>query len=153
MHRHAYLLPMHRAMIALMVSIVLAPIAFAQVSLAQAQDADGNYNIIAPEPKLGHKPQPEPWLPPKYQSPRGTKQHVTPSRPRAYVPPRTPNMPPPLYVPQTGRLLPNLPALPGAGPGGAETSQDRAVRCAHQAGVYGQAAGDRSAYIGACVNQ
>ena len=48
-------------------------------------------------------------------------------------------------VPQTGRTLPNLPSVSGAGPNGAETSQDRAARCAHQAGVYGQAAGDRNA--------
>ena len=39
------------------------------------------------------------------------------------------------------------------GAGRAETSQDRAARCAHQAGVYGQAAGDRNAYIGSCINQ
>ena len=62
-------------------------------------------------------------------------------------------MPPPLYVPQTGRVLPNLPSVSGSGPNGAETSQDRAFRCAHQAGVYGPAAGDRSAYIGSCINQ
>ena len=37
--------------------------------------------------------------------------------------------------------------------GGVETYQDRAARCAHQAGVYGQAAGDRNAYIGSCINQ
>jgi len=56
-------------------------------------------------------------------------------------------------VPQAGRLLPNLPALAPSGPNGSETSQDRAARCAHQAGVYGQAAGDRGAYIGSCINQ
>jgi hypothetical protein len=141
---------MQRALIAVMVWMAFAP-----VPLAQAQDADGNYNIMAPEPKLGHKrqPQPEPWLLPKYQSPRGTKQHITRSHPRPYVPPRAPAVPPPIFVPQTGRLLPNLPLLPGAGPGGAETSQDRAVRCAHQAGLYGQAAGDRNTYIGSCINQ
>jgi hypothetical protein len=38
-------------------------------------------------------------------------------------------------------------------PGGAETYQDRAARCAHQAGVYGQAAGDRNAYVDSCINQ
>ncbi|MEI8275112.1 MAG: hypothetical protein WCG00_03860 [Hyphomicrobiales bacterium] len=36
---------------------------------------------------------------------------------------------------------------------GAETGQDRASRCAHQAGVYGQAAGNREAYVGGCINQ
>ena len=67
--------------------------------------------------------------------------------------PQRPITPPPLYVPQTGRTLPNLPAT-GAGPGGAETSQDRAARCAHQAGVYGpNATGNPGAYIGSCINQ
>ena len=56
-------------------------------------------------------------------------------------------------VPETGRVLPNLPTVSGSGADGAETSQDRAVRCAHQAGVYGQAAGNPSAYIGSCINQ
>jgi hypothetical protein len=59
-----------------------------------------------------------------------------------------------MYVPQTGMVLPNLPTVGGAGPGGSETSQDRAIRCAHQAGVYGSAqTGDRNAYVGSCVNQ
>jgi len=49
--------------------------------------------------------------------------------------------------------LPNLPTISGSGRGGAETFQDRAARCAHQAGVYGPAAGDRNAYVGTCVNQ
>jgi hypothetical protein len=62
-------------------------------------------------------------------------------------------VPPPLYVPQTGQVLPNMPTISGAGPRGAETSQDRAVRCANQAGVYGAAAGNPSGYIGSCINQ
>ena len=61
-------------------------------------------------------------------------------------------LPPPIVVPETGRVLPNLPMI-GSGPGGAETSQDRATRCAHQSGVYGEAAGNRNAYIGSCINQ
>jgi hypothetical protein len=68
-------------------------------------------------------------------------------------PPRRADVPPPIYVPETGRLLPNLPALPGAGPGGRETGQDRALRCQHQAGVYGDATGNREAYVGGCINQ
>jgi len=63
-------------------------------------------------------------------------------------------VPPAMAVPQTGMVLPNLPAVGGAGPGGSETSQDRAVRCAHQAGLYGPAqTGDRNAYVGGCINQ
>jgi hypothetical protein len=115
---------------------------------AHAQSDDERYNIMRPE--KGTKPaQPEPWLVPKYKSPRGTRQHVTIPRP-APAPQQPAQVPPPLYVPETGRVLPNLPA-PGSG--GRETTQDRAARCAHQAGVYGQAAGDRNAYVGSCINQ
>ena len=45
--------------------------------------------------------------------------------------------PPSLFVPQTGQTFQNLPPLSGSGPGGAETSQDRAARCAQEAGVGG----------------
>jgi hypothetical protein len=69
------------------------------------------------------------------------------------VTPGSSTVPPLLHVPQTGRVLPNLPTVAPSGPNGTETSQDRALRCAHQAGVYGQAAGDRTSYIGTCINQ
>lgn len=118
-------------------------VALPLIATARAQSADDPYTIMRPEP----------WLPPKYQSPRGTKQSIEPRKSAPAPRPRTQQAPPPLYVPETGRLLPNLPAPSGAGPGGTETSQDRAVRCAHQAGVYGEAAGNRAAYIGSCINQ
>jgi hypothetical protein len=110
---------------------------------AHAQSDDDRYTIMRPEP----------WLPPKYKSPRGTQQHPVVPQPVPEPQPRTATVPPPLYVPQTGQVLPNLPAINGAGPRGAETSQDRAVRCAHQAGVYGSAAGNPSAYVNSCINQ
>ncbi|HUL89034.1 MAG TPA: hypothetical protein VLU23_12735 [Pseudolabrys sp.] len=110
-----------------------------------------DYSIMVPE-KGSRREQPEPWLAPKYKSPRGTVKHVTIPKPKT-VPFPTATVPPPIVVPQTGRVLPNLPTVPGAGPGGRETFQDRAARCAHQAGVYGQAAGDRGTYMGTCVNQ
>jgi hypothetical protein len=138
--RGAYLMKMrHRSIIAL-----LALAAIATAVPARAQSDDDRYTIM----------QPEPWLPPKYKSPRGTRQHIVTPRP-IEVPQLQPATPPPLYVPQTGQVLPNLPAISGAGAGagGRETSQDRAVRCANQAGVYGQAAGDRNAYVGSCINQ
>jgi len=126
-------------------------------AFARAQ-AGGDYNIMrdkysimVPE-KGARREQPEPWLAPKYKSPRGTVKHVTTPKPTT-VPFPTATVPPPIVVPQTGRVLPNLPTVPGAGPGGRETFQDRAARCAHQAGVYGQAAGDRGTYMGTCVNQ
>lgn len=110
-----------------------------------------NYSIMKPE-KGARPSQPEPWLAPKYKSPRGTVKHVVIPRSKAIEPPNT-AVPPPIVVPQTGQVIPNLPTVQGSGPRGAETFQDRASRCAHQAGVYGQAAGDRNAYVGTCINQ
>lgn len=118
---------------------------------AYAQSNYDGFSIMVPE--KGYKPsKPEPWLAPKYKSPRGTVQQVR--IPKSTTVP-TPNatLPPPIVVPQTGQVLQNLPRVPGAGRGGAETFQDRASRCAHQAGVYGQAAGDRGTYMGTCINQ
>ena len=65
-------------------------------------------------------------------------------------PPNT-AVPPSLFVPQTGQTFQNLPTLSGSGPGGAETFQDRAARCAHEAGVAGQVT--TGSVIGSCVNQ
>ena len=110
-----------------------------------------NYSIMVPE--KGSKPsKPEPWLAPKYKSPRGTANRVVVPRSTTVPQPRA-TTPPPLYVPETGRTLPNLPTVSGSGRGGAETYQDRAARCAHQAGVYGADAGNRNAYVGSCINQ
>jgi hypothetical protein len=111
-----------------------------------------DYSIMVPE-KGARPSKPEPWLAPKYQSPRGTVKKVVIPRSKT-VPQPYAATPPPLYVPQTGRTLPNLPTVSGSGRGGAETFQDRATRCAHQAGVYGTTAtGDRNAYVGSCINQ
>jgi hypothetical protein len=112
---------------------------------AHAQSDDDRYTIMRPETT-------DQSVPPKYKSPRAVPQHVVIPQPSS-APLAKPAVPPPIYVPQTGQLLPNIPTIAPAGPGGAETSQDRAVRCAHQAGVYGQAAGDHNAYIGGCINQ
>ena len=125
---------------------------------AHAQIVDDPYSIMRPEPgtrqsKPSEPKSFEPWLAPKYKSPRGTPQNVKPPRTSPPLLQAAPQTPPPIYVPETGRLLPNLPALPGAGLSGAETGQDRALRCAHQAGVYGAAAGNREAYVGSCINQ
>ena len=137
--------------------ILLLVLTTASIAPARAQagkDYDimrDDYSIMVPE--RGARPEsPEPWLAPKYKSPRGTGKHVTIPKSTIVTPP-TATLPPPIVVPQTGRVLPNLPTVPGAGPGGRETFQDRASRCAHQAGVYGQAAGDRNTYMGTCINQ
>jgi hypothetical protein len=111
-------------------------------------------SIMAPEP--GGSPS-------QHKARRGSSTVVYPAplpQPEGFSPPstqpvtvpRAADVPPPIVVPQTGRVLPNLPMV-GSGPGGAETSQDRAVRCSHQAGVYGAGAGDRNAYVGGCINQ
>lgn len=107
-----------------------------------AQSAADHYSIIKPEP----------WLPPKYQSPRSAQQAPPPSH---VLPPKISRerVPPAIVVPETGRVLPNLPTLSPSGPNGTETSQDRAARCAHQLGVYGPQAGNPAAYLGSCVNQ
>lgn len=124
-------------LIALLAWALLTP------ALAHAQSDDERTTIMRPEP----------WLPPKYQSPRGTRQQVQPIKPMAVPRLGAPPPPPPIVVPQTGAVLPNMPTLSPSGPGGRESYQDRAARCAHQAGVYGAAAGDRGAYIGTCINQ
>ncbi len=124
-----------------LVMAILASVATFAAGAAWAQDDGGTISIMKPEP----------WLPPKYQSPRSEKPSHAPKvrrepAPRAAVPPT-------LYVPQTGRTLPNLPALSPSGPNGIETGQDRAMRCAHQLGTAGADAGNPSAYLGSCVNQ
>jgi hypothetical protein len=138
-------------------AILLVALAAVLAVPAHAQRGNGydimrdDYSIMVPE--KGYKAEkPEPWLAPKYKSPRGTVKRVTIPKSTIVQPPSA-AVPPPIVVPQTGRVLPNLPTVPGSGRGGTETYQDRAARCAHQAGVYGQAAGDRNTYIGTCINQ
>ena len=124
---------------------------------AHAQSADDkDYNIMAPEKGAATKPS----APPLRKHPRGSSTLVTPAplppplhyNPppvEAVTPPSRP-VPPSMYVPQTGMVVPNLPGAVGA----SESSQDRAARCAHQAGVYGpNMTGDRNTYIGGCINQ
>jgi hypothetical protein len=100
--------------------------------------------------KVAKREQPEPWLAPKYKSPRGTQKHVRVPKLKTLNPPGA-AVPSSVYVPQTGRTFQNLPTLPGSGPGGAETFQDRAMRCSHQAGVYGQVGANRGTYMGSCL--
>ena len=87
---------------------------------------------------------PTPLPPPLHYNPEPVPTVVAPP----------PAQPPGLYVPQTGQVVPNFPTVTGAGPGGSETFQDRAVRCAGQASAFGPGlTGDRNTYIGGCVNQ
>jgi hypothetical protein len=124
---------------------------------ARAQSADDkDYNIMAPEKGTAKKLVP---APPR-KRPRGSSTlvvptplppplHYNPPPVQAVTPPSRP-VPPSLYVPQTGQVVPNLPSAVGS----SETTQDRAIRCSHQAGVYGpNMTGDRNTYIGGCINQ
>jgi hypothetical protein len=72
--------------------------------------------------------------------------------------PRTPQIPPiTTRIPRTRALpqdqgptiVPGLPPIPNL-PHGTETFQDRASRCAHQAGLYGVPNEQRNVYLGAC---
>ena len=89
----------------------------------------------------------EPWLAPKYQTPRSQRQPViaVPEHPQARS---QATVPPPIISPRTGRALPNLP-----GASSSEGFQDRATRCAHQAGAYANDINSPAGYIGTCINQ
>jgi len=103
-----------------------------------------NYNIMAPEP----------WLPPKYRSPRGLPQRPKDAKPRPTPPPSVDiAKPAPPTVLPSGRIVPNLPpARQGVVPGGGrETFQDRAARCAHQSGLFGVPMGQQQTYMHSCA--
>jgi hypothetical protein len=90
---------------------------------------------------------------PTYPTPLPAPQSPLPLPHQQAVTPHRAQTPPPLFVPQTRRVLPNLPAT-GSGPSGRETFQDRAARCAHQSGLYGsRATGNPSTYLNSCTNQ
>ena len=120
-------------------------IALALTTSATAGVLDhGNYSIMKEEPN-------PPGVVNRYKSPRGTKERVVVPKRQQDTPRRIPDMPPPIINPQTGQAYPNLPPpIPGSGIGGRESGQDRALRCAHQAGVYGQTG---TGYLGTCINQ
>jgi hypothetical protein len=138
-----------------MIMLIFLAAALATPALAQTGNILGDgYQIMVPEKgskrQASKLEQPEPWLAPKYKSPRGTVEHVRIPKSKTVRPPRSMD-PGYVYVPQTGRTFQNLPTLQGSGPGGAETFQDRAIRCTHQAGVYGQVGANRGSYMGSCL--
>ena len=133
-----------------MIMLIFLSAALATPAPAQSGNIlSDDYQIMVPE-KGSKLEQPEPWLAPKYQSPRGTVQHVRIPKSKIVRPPSATD-PGYVYVPQTGQTFQNLPSLPGSGRGGAETFQDRAIRCTHQAGVYGQVGANRGSYMGSCL--
>jgi hypothetical protein len=96
--------------------------------------------------KVSKRDQPKPRPAPKYKSPSGSEQQVNIPRAKTVNPPRASGSGS-VHVPQTGQTFQNLPT-PGRG---TETFQDRATRCTHQAGVYGQTGGARGTYMGSCL--
>ena len=129
-----------------MIVVIVLSAALATPASAQTGNIlNDNYSIMVPEKGSKREP-PEPWLAPKYQSPRGTVKHVVIPKSKIVTPPSA-AVPPDVFVPQTGRTFQNLPTQGR----GTETSQDRAIRCSHQAGVYGQTGGARGSYMGSCL--
>jgi hypothetical protein len=141
-----------------MIMLIVLSAALATPAPAQTGNIlSDNYSIMVPEKgskqkqkvskqKVSKREQPEPWLAPKYKSPSGTVQQVRIPKSKIVTPPSA-TAPGYVYVPQTGRTFQNLPT-PSRG---TETFQDRAVRCTHQAGVYGQTGSARSSYMGSCL--
>jgi hypothetical protein len=141
---------MLRNTLIVLLALTLGAPAFA----AERSDDGGTINIMKPEPgappakKKTHKAR-RGSSNPVYPIPLPGPQTPLPVPHQEAVTPRGKEVPPALLVPQTGRLVPNLPV-----PGGRETLQDRSVRCAHQAGAYGPAVtGDPGSYIRSCINQ
>ena len=129
-----------------MIVVIVLSAALATPASAQTGNIlNDNYSIMVLE-KGSKRELPEPWLAPKYQSPRGTVKHVVIPKSKIVTPPSA-AVPPDVFVPQTGRTFQNLPTQGR----GTETSQDRATRCSHQAGVYGQTGGARGSYMGSCL--
>jgi hypothetical protein len=157
-----------------LVVLFLFAFAFAAPAVsAQTRADDGSISIMRPEgappaKNKAHKSRKKRHRATRHPIPhqaRGSSNPVypvplpAPQHPLAVphyraLPPQRAQTPPPLFVPETGRTLPNLPSAGrGLGPGGGESFQQRAARCHQQAGIYGQAAGNPSAYINSCINQ
>src|SRR6516165_5713662 len=100
---------------------ILLSLTLATPTLAETSILSDDYSIMVPE--------------------KGSKAPK-----RKIVSPPTSTGPGYVYVPQTGRTFQNLPTVDR----GIEASQDRAIRCSHQAGVYGQVGANRGTYMGSC---
>jgi hypothetical protein len=138
-----------------LILVLALALAFGAAPMAAKADDGGTISIMKPEPgtpaakKTPRKARgssnpvyPTPLPGPQKPAPI---PHLNTARPRTKTPPD-------LYVPQTGRVVPNQPAQ-GSGLGGVETFQDRSSRCVNQAGVNAGTAGDRGTYIRSCINQ
>lgn len=133
----------HDRIMQFVVTLTLSFLFVAAPAVAGVLD-DDNYSIMKPEPT-------PPGVVKPYKSPRGANKRVTVPKHPSQAERHIPRMPPPIVNQRTGQAYPNLPPpVPGSGIGGRETGQDRALRCAHQAGVYGQTGTN---YLATCINQ
>jgi hypothetical protein len=118
-------------------------------SAAQAQNRNQGYpySIMAPEP--GTFPG---VIPPR----RSMAHPLTPSKPRIRTPshPRAvPQAPPPIVVPGLATPVPSLQPVPrGSVPGGgAETFNDRAIRCSQQSSMFNVPTTSVGSYMHSCT--
>ena len=133
-----------------MTYLAVIALVFGLVAVGAPAQAAGNgpYDIMKAEPAT-------PGVAPPYRSPRRSRQHVKPL-PKAKPPrQRSDAPPPPIVVPQSGRVVPSVPVVPrGSVPGGGrESFGDRAARCAHQGGLAGLPNDQQNSYMGTCLNQ
>ena len=129
----------------LIAAMVVGAAAFAPPASAAERDRFSDpYSIMAPEP----------WVAPKYRSPRNLPQQPDKARTRPVPRPSVgvASPPPPTVLP-SGQAVPNLPPVrQGIVPDGSrETFGDRAARCAHQSGLYGVPAGQQGTYMHSCT--
>lgn len=133
--------------------VVLALSVVAPAMAAESDDLGPPVSIMKPEPGMPAHKKPartrrgssNPVYPIPLPGPQkpAPVPHIDTARPQQKTPPD-------LVVPQTGRVVPNVPSV-GAG---RESFQDRSARCASQAGAYGPSiTGDRDSYIRSCINQ
>jgi hypothetical protein len=137
-----------QARVRILLGIVAMVAMVAAAMPVSAGSDDSAYSIMRPEPGT-------PGVAPSYRSPRRTPQQVKPL-PKAKSPrQRSYTVPPPIVMPETGRVVPSVPIVPrGAVPGGgAESFGDRAARCAHQGGLAGLPNDQQNSYMGTCLNQ
>ncbi len=159
---------MTRTLILLIAFVLAAP-----AIRAQTRGDGGTINIMRPEGSAPAKHRAEKKVHKKKAARRNKTRRAigssNPVYPAPLPPPQKPyavphytvpaprrvQTPPPVFVPETGRTLPNLPQYErGLGAGGRESFPQRAARCHQQAGIYGpNATGSPSAYINSCINQ
>ncbi len=150
--RRAYLMAMLRGFLITFLLLALAAPALS----AEPEPDNGTISIMRPEPDQAPPAQKPPRKArrgssnPVYPTPLPGPQAPLPVPHREAVTPRGQDVPPALLVPQTGRVLPNLP--PRRARSGDLAGQVRALRASGRRLRPG-ATGDPGSYIRSCINQ